>query len=65
MNGFIRNLTSHMSVLIVEHHMDVVMSVCDRLYVLNFGEVISSGVSEDVRRDRSGDCCLSRNGGIN
>jgi branched-chain amino acid transport system ATP-binding protein len=51
MNGLIRNLTSHMSVLIVEHHMDVVMSVCDRLYVLNFGEVISSGSADVVRRD--------------
>jgi branched-chain amino acid transport system ATP-binding protein len=51
MNGLIRNLTSSMSVLIVEHHMDVVMSVCDRLYVLNFGEVISSGSADDVRRD--------------
>jgi branched-chain amino acid transport system ATP-binding protein len=40
-----------MSILIVEHHMDVVMSVCDQLYVLNFGEVISSGSSETVRRD--------------
>ena len=51
MNGLIRNLTAHMSVLIVEHHMDVVMSVCDRLYVLNFGEVISSGSADVVRRD--------------
>ena len=51
LNGFIRNIKATMSVLIVEHHMDVVMSVCDRLYVLNFGEVISSGTSEQVRRD--------------
>jgi branched-chain amino acid transport system ATP-binding protein len=51
MNGLIRNLTAQMSVLIVEHHMDVVMSVCDRLYVLNFGEVISSGSADVVRRD--------------
>lgn len=51
MNGLIRNLTSQMSVLIVEHHMDVVMSVCDRLYVLNFGEVISSGSADVVRND--------------
>lgn len=51
MNTLIRNLTSKMSVLIVEHHMDVVMSVCDRLYVLNFGEVIASGEAEKVRRD--------------
>jgi branched-chain amino acid transport system ATP-binding protein len=51
MNNLIRNLTSTMSVLIVEHHMDVVMSVCDRIYVLNFGEVISSGTPDFVRRD--------------
>jgi branched-chain amino acid transport system ATP-binding protein len=51
MNGLIRNLTAQMSVLIVEHHMDVVMSVCDRLYVLNFGEVISSGAADVVRND--------------
>ena len=51
MNSLIRNLTAQMSVLIVEHHMDVVMSVCDRLYVLNFGEVISSGTADVVRRD--------------
>ena len=51
MNNLIRNLTSTMSVLIVEHPMDVVMSVCDRIYVLNFGEVISSGTPDFVRRD--------------
>jgi branched-chain amino acid transport system ATP-binding protein len=31
--------------------MDVVMSVCDRIYVLNFGEVISSGTPDAVHRD--------------
>jgi branched-chain amino acid transport system ATP-binding protein len=51
MNDLIRNLRSAMSILIVEHHMDVVMSVCDQIYVLNFGEVIASGSSETVRRD--------------
>lgn len=51
MNSLIHNLKAHSSILIVEHHMDVVMSVCDRLYVLNFGQVISSGAAEVVRRD--------------
>jgi branched-chain amino acid transport system ATP-binding protein len=51
MNLLIRNLSSSMSVLLIEHHMDVVMSVCSKLYVLNFGEVIASGNSETVRRD--------------
>lgn len=51
MNLLIRNLSAEMSILLVEHHMDVVMSVCSKLYVLNFGEVISSGDAETVRRD--------------
>lgn len=51
MNGLIRNLTSSCAILLVEHHMDVVMSVCHRLYVLNFGEVIASGEAELVRQD--------------
>lgn len=51
MNLLIRNLSASMSVLLIEHHMDVVMSVCSKLYVLNFGEVIASGKAETVRRD--------------
>ena len=51
MNTLIKNLSADMSVLLVEHHMDVVMSVCSKLYVLNFGEVIASGDAETVRRD--------------
>ena len=51
LNRLISDLAGEMSVLIVEHHMDVVMSVCDRIYVLNFGEVISSGTPDQVRND--------------
>ena len=51
MNSLIHNLKAQISIILVEHHMDVVMSVCDRLYVLNFGQVISSGAAESVRRD--------------
>ena len=51
MNNLIRTLKTQMSILLVEHHMDVVMSVCDRIYVLNFGEVIASGEAEAVRND--------------
>ncbi|MFM6941433.1 MAG: ABC transporter ATP-binding protein [Candidatus Planktophila sp.] len=51
LNRLISDLSGEMSILIVEHHMDVVMSVCDRIYVLNFGQVISSGTPDYVRND--------------
>jgi branched-chain amino acid transport system ATP-binding protein len=38
-------------VIIVEHHMDVVMSICDRISVLNFGELIASGTKDEVRNN--------------
>jgi branched-chain amino acid transport system ATP-binding protein len=47
----VRGLTDHMSVLLVEHHMDLVMSVCDRLVVLNFGQVIAEGTPAVIRAD--------------
>ena len=37
--------------LLVEHHMDLVMSVCDRIVVLNFGQVIASGTPDAIRAD--------------
>ena len=47
----VRGLTDRMSVLLVEHHMDLVMSVCDRLVVLNFGQVIAEGTPAVIRAD--------------
>jgi branched-chain amino acid transport system ATP-binding protein len=42
-------LRSRMGVLLVEHHMDLVMSTCDRLVVLNFGRVIAIGSPAEVQ----------------
>ena len=51
MNGLIHNLKIDTSILLVEHHMDVVMNVCDRIYVLNFGELIAQGTPQEVREN--------------
>jgi len=40
-----------MAVLLVEHDMNFVMSVCDHIVVLDFGRQISEGTPEEVRRD--------------
>jgi branched-chain amino acid transport system ATP-binding protein len=45
----IQGLRPRMGVLLVEHHMDLVMSICDRLVVLNFGQVIAEGTPESIR----------------
>jgi branched-chain amino acid transport system ATP-binding protein len=48
---FIRSLAERASVVVVEHHMDLMMSVCDTIVVLDFGKVIASGTPEQVRHD--------------
>jgi branched-chain amino acid transport system ATP-binding protein len=45
----IRELQAKMGVLLVEHHMDLVMSTCDRLVVLNFGRVIAAGTPAEIQ----------------
>jgi branched-chain amino acid transport system ATP-binding protein len=39
------------TILMVEHHMDLVMGVSDRVCVLNFGRRIAEGTPDDVQRD--------------
>jgi branched-chain amino acid transport system permease protein len=49
---FIRKIREHgVTVILIEHHMDVVMSMCDTVSVLDFGQKIAEGSPGDVQRD--------------
>jgi branched-chain amino acid transport system ATP-binding protein len=39
------------SLVVVEHHMDLMMSVCDTITVLDFGKVIADGTPQQVQAD--------------
>jgi branched-chain amino acid transport system ATP-binding protein len=39
----------HVTVLLVEHHMNLVMSICDKVVVLDFGRKIAEGAPAEVR----------------
>jgi len=47
----IRELKGSMSVMLVEHRMDLVMSVSDEVAVLDSGRLIASGTPDEVRAD--------------
>jgi branched-chain amino acid transport system ATP-binding protein len=42
--------TLNLTVLMIEHHVPLVVGVCDYVYVLNFGQVMTSGRPQEVQR---------------
>ncbi len=40
-----------LSVLVIEHHMDLIMGICDHIHVLNFGCTLADGKPSDVAND--------------
>jgi ABC-type branched-subunit amino acid transport system ATPase component len=39
------------TILLIDHDMGLVLSICDEIHVLNFGRVIASGTSDAIRSD--------------
>jgi branched-chain amino acid transport system permease protein len=49
---YIRKIREHgVTVILIEHHMDVVMSICDTVSVLDFGQKIAEGTPTQVQAD--------------
>ena len=52
--SFIREIKDkfNLTVFVIEHHMDLVMEISDRIYVLDFGKMIASGTPEEIQSNQ-------------
>ena len=51
MTRVIRDLPEDLTILMIEHDMDMVRDVVERITVLHFGEVVADGATADIRND--------------
>ena len=50
--ALIRKLTEGKTVVIIEHDMDVVFSLADRITVLHYGRILATGTPDEIRRNQ-------------
>ena len=53
LTDFIRQIRDeyHLTIFMIEHHMDLVMQISDRVYVLDFGKLLAHGTPEEVQNN--------------
>ena len=54
LTAFIREIREKfdLTVFLIEHHMDLVMDISDRIYVIDFGKQIAAGVPAEIQNDQ-------------
>jgi len=51
--ALVRGVTPQTTVLLIEHNMEVVMDLADRITVLDAGQVLASGAPAEIRANRA------------
>ena len=53
LSAFIRHIKDEfqLTIFIIEHHMNLVMDISDRIYVIDFGRLIASGVPDEIQNN--------------
>jgi len=47
----IRDTHENLTILVIDHHMDVIMDVCDEITVINFGKQLATGTPEEIQNN--------------
>ena len=41
------------TIVIIDHHMDVIMEVCEKITVVNFGQMLATGTAEEIQDNQA------------
>jgi branched-chain amino acid transport system ATP-binding protein len=54
LSSFIHNIRDefNLTIFMIEHHMDLVMEISEKIYVLDFGQLIAQGTADEVKNDQ-------------